>query len=194
MALQALIRADPNNFLSVKSGYVVSYNSSRKVPNWVSWELNTTYLGSASMTGVVDWVQGDTLVARMQPQGDYKVFLVQSGREFVIDGQTKHIADLKPGTVLTATVTTTTRPVTVRTTSVLNGTVWWVQGSYVILTLENGENHEYQVPASFKFTVEGKPASVSELRKGMKVSASKIIEEPHTELATNTAITGTAPK
>jgi endonuclease G len=25
---------------------VVSYNSSRKVPNWVSWELNTSYLGS----------------------------------------------------------------------------------------------------------------------------------------------------
>ena len=151
-------------------------------------------VSSASMTGVVDWVQGDTLVARMRPQGDYKVFIVQAGREFVIDGQTKHIGDLKPGTVLTATVTTTTRPVTVRTTSVLNGTVWWVQGNYVILTLENGENHEYQVPASFKFTVEGKPASVSELRKGMKVSAAKIIEEPHTELATTTAITGTAPK
>ncbi len=151
-------------------------------------------VSSASMTGVVDWVQGDTLVARMRPQGDYKVFLVQPGREFVIDGQTKHIADLKPGTVLTATVTTTTRPVTVRTTSVLNGTVWWVQGNYVILTLENGENHEYQVPASFKFTVEGKPASVSELRKGMKVSATKIVEEPHSELATTTVIKGTAPK
>mgnify|MGYP003693989613 CR=1 FL=1 len=81
----------------------------------------------------------------------------------MIDGQTRHIGDLKPGTVLTATVTTTTRPVTVRTTSVLNGTVWWVQGNYVVLTLENGENHEYHVPASFKFVVEGKPASVSEL-------------------------------
>ena len=39
---------DPNSFLSVKSEYVLSYNSSRKVPNWVSWELNTSYLGSAS--------------------------------------------------------------------------------------------------------------------------------------------------
>jgi endonuclease G len=38
--------SDPNSFLSVKSEYVVSYNSSRKVPNWVSWELNTSYLGS----------------------------------------------------------------------------------------------------------------------------------------------------
>jgi endonuclease G, mitochondrial len=36
-----------NSYLSVKSGYVISYNSSRKVPNWVSWELNTSYLGSA---------------------------------------------------------------------------------------------------------------------------------------------------
>ena len=37
---------DPSAFLSVKSGYVISYNSGRKVPNWVSWELNTSYLGA----------------------------------------------------------------------------------------------------------------------------------------------------
>jgi len=37
---------DPNSFLSVKSEYVVSYNGSKKVPNWVSWELNTSYLGA----------------------------------------------------------------------------------------------------------------------------------------------------
>lgn len=40
--------SDPNSYLSVKDGYVMSYNSSRKVPNWVSWRLNTSYLGSAS--------------------------------------------------------------------------------------------------------------------------------------------------
>ncbi|HEX3476448.1 MAG TPA: DNA/RNA non-specific endonuclease [Kofleriaceae bacterium] len=40
--------SDANNFLSVKSGYVVSYSGSRKVPNWVSWELNTSYLGSTA--------------------------------------------------------------------------------------------------------------------------------------------------
>ena len=152
------------------------------------------HVTSTRMTGTVDWVQGNTLVARMQPNGLYHVFTVQPGREFVIDGQTRHIGDLKPGTVLTATVTTTTRPVTVRTTSVLNGTVWWVQGNYVVLTHENGENHEYNVPASFKFVVEGKPASVSELKQGMKVSATKIVEEPYTELATNTVVTGKAPK
>jgi len=38
--------SDPNSYLSVKSEYVISYNSGRKIPNWVSWELNTSYLGS----------------------------------------------------------------------------------------------------------------------------------------------------
>jgi hypothetical protein len=42
--------------------------------------------------------------------------------------------------------------------------------------------------------VEGKPAAVSELKRGMKVSATKIVEEPHTELASNTVITGKSPK
>lgn len=42
----AVSASTPNAFLSVKADYVVSYNGSRKVPNWVSWELNTSYLGS----------------------------------------------------------------------------------------------------------------------------------------------------
>ena len=50
------------------------------------------------------------------------------------------------------------------------------------------------VPPSFRFVVEGKPASVSELRKGMKVSGEKVVEEPRTEIATKTVITGKAPQ
>ncbi len=38
----------PDAFLSVKADYVVSYSGSRKVPSWVSWELNTSYLGSTA--------------------------------------------------------------------------------------------------------------------------------------------------
>jgi len=154
----------------------------------------SVHVESTRMTGVVDWVQGNTLVAKMQPNGDYRVFIVPPDRQFEIDGQIKHVGDIKRGTVLTATVLTTTQPVTVRTTSVLNGTVAWVQGNYVVLTLDNGENHEYQVPASFKFVVEGKPASVSELKQGMKVSATKIVEEPHTEFSSKMVVTGTSPK
>jgi hypothetical protein len=154
----------------------------------------SVHVESTRMTGVVDWIEGNTLVARMRPNGDYRVFIVPPDRQFEIDGQIKHIGDIKRGTVLTATVMTTTQPITVRTTSVINGTVAWVQGNYVLLRLDNGETHEYHVPASFKFVVDGKPASVSELKQGMKVSATKIVEEPHTELASNMVVTGTSPK
>ena len=149
---------------------------------------------TVKMTGEVVQVSGDWLLAKMQPLGNYSLFHVQPGREFMIDGQAKHIADLKPGTVLTGTIVTKVTPVTVRTTSTLNGTVWWAQGDYVVLTLENGEQKEYKVPESFKFMVEGKPATVHELKPGMKVSATKIVEEPQTELSTETVITGKAPK
>lgn len=153
-----------------------------------------TKVDIVEMTGEVVRVQGNWLLAKMQPLGNYSIFNVQPNREFLIDGQTKRIGDLKPGTVLTGKIITRTTPVTVRTTSTLNGTVWWAQGNYVILTLENGENKEYKVPDSYQFMVSGKPATVTELRQGMKVSATKILEEPQTEIATDTVITGKAPK
>jgi endonuclease G len=51
--------SDPSSYLSVKAEYVVSYNSSRKVPNWVSWELNASYLGSTDRQN--DYRPDDTL-------------------------------------------------------------------------------------------------------------------------------------
>jgi len=146
------------------------------------------------MTGTVVEVNGNYLLAKMQPLGNLSLFKVMPGREFIIDGQKKHVNDLKPGTELTGMITTRTTPVTVRTTSTLTGTVWHAQDKYVILTLPDGENKEYNVPESFQFMVEGKPATVRDLRKGMKVSATKIVEEPQTELSTDTVITGKAPK
>ena len=140
------------------------------------------------------WIDGNLLVARLLPSGLYRVFDVQPGRQFVIDGQTRLIGDVKLGTILTATVTTTTQSMTVRTATVTNGTVFWVQGNYVVLSLANGDNRGYTVPESFRFIVEGKPASVSDLKRGMRVSATKIVEEPRTEISTKTVITGKSPK
>jgi len=92
--------------------------------------------------------------------------------------------------VLTATVTTTTQPVTVRTTAVVNGTVWYASGNTVILTLENGENRSYNVPDSYRFVVEGKPASVRDLRQGMKVTGEKVTAQPTTEVSSTTVVKG----
>lgn len=107
----------------------------------------TPTVDTVKMTGEVVFVQDDWLFAKMEPLGNYSLFKVQPGREFVIDGQTKHIGDLQPGTVITGTLVTKKTPVTVRTTSTLNGTVWYAQGNYVVLTLENGENKDTKCPS-----------------------------------------------
>jgi endonuclease G len=37
---------DPNNYLMIKPQYALSYNNSKGIPNWVSWQLNKSWLGS----------------------------------------------------------------------------------------------------------------------------------------------------
>jgi endonuclease G len=66
MGIPAAVSAStPNSFLSAKSGYVMSYNGSRKVPNWVSWELNSSYLGA---TDRQDDFRVDTTFPASEPQ------------------------------------------------------------------------------------------------------------------------------
>lgn len=36
----------PDNYLLVKPQYIVSYNNSKGTPNWVSWQLNKSWLGT----------------------------------------------------------------------------------------------------------------------------------------------------
>ena len=52
-----------DSYLSVKSQYVVSYDSARETPSWVSWELNSSYLGSVTRSD--DFRTDNTLPAGM---------------------------------------------------------------------------------------------------------------------------------
>ena len=157
-------------------------------------EAGKTEVTTEQISGEVVLVDQNILLARMQPGGQYRMFNIQPTQQFMIDGKSKRLIDLTPGTFLTATAVTTTQPVTVRTTTVTNGTVWYVQGNYVILTLDSGQQREYMVPESFTFTAEGKPATVKDLRKGMKVSATKIVAQPTSEISKEIVITGKGPK
>jgi endonuclease G, mitochondrial len=42
------VSTNTTHYLSVKHQYVVSYNGSRKTPNWSSWELNSSWLGTTA--------------------------------------------------------------------------------------------------------------------------------------------------
>ncbi len=149
-------------------------------------------LKTEQLEGTVIQIEGNHLAVEMLT-GEVRMFDVPESRRFIVDGKELSVGELKPGTKLKATVTTTTTPVTDRTTTVGSGKVWWVSGNTVILTLPNNENREYKVQDSYRFIVEGRKASVHDLRKGMIISAEKIVEEPRMEIASNTVVTGQAP-
>ena len=144
------------------------------------------------ISGTVIQAEGKTLVVRLST-GEIRTFEPPESRRFIIDGKEVGLSELKPGTKLHATVTTTRTSVTDRTTTVGTGKVWFVSGNNVILTLPNNENRMYKVAESYRFIVDGQKATVHDLRKGMTVSAEKIVEEPRVEIASNTTVTGSAP-
>jgi len=146
------------------------------------------------MTGEVIVVDGNDLLVRVSPGGEYRWFSPGPDRQFIIDGQPKTVTQLAPGTALTATIVTRVAPVTVRTISITNGTIVHVQGRSVSARLENGEVRSFRVPANFLFNVDGKQVPVSELKKGMKAPATSVVAEPVTELSTLMTVTGRAPK
>jgi len=145
------------------------------------------------VSGTVLQAEGNTLAVRMST-GEVKEFVVPESRKFIIDGKELSVHDLKVGTKLRATVTTTTTPITERTTTVGSGAVWFVSGNNVIITLPNGENRNFKVEDHFRFNIGGEKATVHDLRKGMTISAEKIVEEPRSELKTDTVVTGEAPR
>jgi hypothetical protein len=157
---------------------------------------STTPTGAATttqeVTGTVLAVDGNNLVLRMST-GEIRNVVAPESARALIDGKEVAAKDLKVGTKLKATITTTTTSVVDRTVTVGSGKVFFVNGPYVILTLPNNENRQYKVADSYKFMVDGKPASVYQLKKGMKVSAEKIVEEPRVVVTANRVITGEAP-
>ena len=144
-------------------------------------------------SGTVQLVEGNTVVIKMST-GEIRTVTVPDSRTATIDGEEINVHGLKVGTTLTATYTTTKTPVTERTVSKLTGRVWFVSGTTVILTLPDNTNKQYKARDDMQFIVDGRPATVFDLKKGMQVSAEKIVEAPKVEIASNTAVTGHAPK
>ena len=140
------------------------------------------------------YVSGNELLVRM-PDGTAEHFVVSPSQTFTVDGKQMTIADLKPGTHLTQTITTKTTPKTITTTRTIEGKVWHVNPpTYVILTLPDGTNKEYNVPKGQVFNINGQKDTVFQLRKGMNVSATVVTEEPVIEASMHRSVTGVAPK
>jgi len=162
-------------------------------------ETKETVAGTATVTkmkkqGEIIATGSNWLIAKMIPDGEYSLFYVDPAKQAMVDGVGTVAADLKPGTILTAEVTVTETPIVDRTTTVTQSTVYWASPKSVIVTLEDGGNKEYDVPEGFKFKVDDKELSAMDLKKGMKITATKIVEHPRATIVMESAVAGTAPK
>jgi hypothetical protein len=144
--------------------------------------------------GEVYAVDGNDLVVKME-DGTFRHFPnVPESARATIDGKQLDIHDLKPGMKLQRTITTTTTPMIVTTIQTVTGKVWHVNPPRsVILTLEDNTNQEFKIPKDQKFNVDGQMVDAFALRKGMKVSATKIVEVPSVVSSEQQSVTGTTP-
>jgi hypothetical protein len=95
---------------------------------------------------------------------------------------------------LERTITVSTTPQVITTVKTVTGKVWHVNPpSTVILTLEDGTNQQFKIPKDQKFNVDGQMTDAWGLKKGMKVSATKIVEEPVNVVEHRQQVTGTMP-
>ena len=145
-------------------------------------------------SGTVVYVSGNELLVRLS-DGSTEDFVVSPSQTFTVDGKQMTIADLKPGTHLTQTITTKTTPRTITTVRTISGKVWHVNApNTVILTLPDNTNKQYNVPKNQVFMVGGQKETVFQLRKGMMVNATVVTEEPVIEVSQNRNVTGVAPR
>lgn len=145
-------------------------------------------------SGEVVTVSGNDLVVKMA-DGTIRHFAnVPDSVKVTVDGQQLGIHDLKPGMKLQRTITTTTTPQTITTVQSVTGKVWYVNPpSSVILTLEDGKNQQFKIPNNQKFNVDGQMLDAWGLRKGMKISATKVVEAPMTVVSQSRTVTGEMP-
>jgi RNase P/RNase MRP subunit p29 len=164
----------------------------------VKTETTTTHGQAVHETtvehGEVVLVEGNDLMVKMQ-DGTIRHFAnVSESARVTVDGQQLGIHDLKPGMKLQRTITVTTTPKTITTVQTVTGKVWHINPpNSVILTLEDGTNQQFKIPKGQKFTVDGQETDAWGLKKGMKVSATKIVEVPETQVEHQRQLTGSMP-
>ena len=141
--------------------------------------------------GTVVSVFGDQLVVRM-PSGEVRQITVPAGFQFNVDGKQVGIADLTPGTELTAVVKTTKTPETVKTVKVRNGEVVKVVGNNLWYR-ENGQTKSLTVPTGFKFGLDGRQVGIAELRPGTKLNAEIVYTSEKIVTTRDTQVAGSTP-
>jgi hypothetical protein len=142
----------------------------------------------------VVYVSGNDLVVRMADGEIRHIPNVPESTKVDVDGKQLGVHELQPGMKLQRTITTTTTPRMVTTVQSVTGKVFHVTPpTTVILTLEDGSNQSFKIPKGQKFNVDGQQMDAFGLKKGMRISATKIVEVPETVVEQQRKLTGAMP-
>ncbi len=144
--------------------------------------------------GEIVYISGNSVVVKMDDGSLRQFDNVPESLTFMVDGKPVNINNAKVGMKLEKQTVRTTIPKTVTTVETVTGKVWHVNPpNSVILTLENGQNQQFKIPKGQKFMVDGRQTDAWGLKKGMNVSAQRVVEVPSTVVAEQVSRTGTAP-
>ena len=145
--------------------------------------------------GTVVYVSGNSCVIKAE-DGTLRHFdNVPESVTVTVDGKQLNIHQIQPGMVIERQTITTSTPRMITTVQTVTGTIWQISPpSMVILTLADGKNQRFTIPKGQKFTVDGQQVDAFSLKKGMKIDAQKIVEQPETLVTQHASKrTGIAP-
>ena len=144
--------------------------------------------------GEVVYVEGNELIVKME-DGSLEDFAnIPESAKVIVDGRSIGIRDVKVGMKLEKTITTTTTPKTITTVQTVTGKLFHVSPpNSLILTMEDGTNQQFTIPKDQKFSVDGQMVDAWGLKKGMNISATKVVEVPEVHVTKEHQITGSMP-
>jgi hypothetical protein len=142
--------------------------------------------------GTVVYASGNDLTIRME-DGTLKHLVVPIDYKLSVDGKPVSVQDLKTGTKLTQTITTTTEEQMVSEIRTVDVKV--IEAKPPHLTIASGNKIRHlRVPDGTRFTVNGKEMMLADLRKGMQVKGTVVTTVPTTVTSRAKTVTGQAPK
>jgi hypothetical protein len=143
--------------------------------------------------GEVVYVSGNEVIVKME-NGEIRHITVPDGATGIVDGKTVTVAALKPGMKLQRTISTTTTPKTIKTVRTGTATVLNVMPpNSVTVRFDDNTVAQYKIPKGTTFTIDGEKKTAFDLKKGMKITATRIVEAPSVEVTMGKQVTGSAP-
>jgi LPXTG-motif cell wall-anchored protein len=145
-------------------------------------------------TGTVVFVSGNDLWVQ-DSAGQIRHFPnVPESARVTVNGQQLGVHDLKPGMLIQRTTITTTVPKVTTTVQTVTGTVFFVNPpTSVILTMADNTNQRFTIPKGQMFNVNGQMTDAFGLKKGMQISATKVVEVPETVVTQQRILAGKMP-